>query len=47
MKRMIILKCVFNKVLNEVEEKYKTSVNNVSKESNVFPVTDLKFYLLV
>ena len=40
-------KWIFNKVLNEVEEKYKTSVNNVSEESKIFPVTDLKHYLLV
>ena len=40
-------KWVFNKVLNEIEEKYKTSVNNVCEESKVFPVTDLKYYLLV
>ena len=40
-------KRVINLVLNEVEEKYKTSVNNVSEESQVSPVTDLKFHLLV
>ena len=32
---------------NEVEEKHKTSVNNISEESKVFPVTDLKHHLLV
>ena len=34
-------------VLNEVEEKHKTSLNNVSEESKVFSVTDLKRHLLV
>ena len=33
--------------MNEVEEKHKTSVNNVSEESQVSPVTDLKRHLLV
>ena len=40
-------KWVINQVLNEVEEKYKTSVNNVSKESQVSSVTDLKRHLLI
>ena len=31
----------------EVEEKHKTSVNDVSKESQVSPVTDLKHHFLV
>ena len=48
MKRMITLNGLFiNLVLNEVEEKHKTSVNNVSKESRVSPVTDLKCHFLV
>ena len=38
---------VINQVLNEVEEKHKTSVNNISEESKVSPVTDLKRHLLV
>ena len=38
---------VINQVLKEVEGKYKTSVNNVSEEPQVFPVTDLKRHLLV
>ena len=33
--------------MNEVEEKHKTSVNNVSKAVGVSPVTDLKRHLLV
>ena len=33
--------------MNEVEEKHKSSVNNVSKESQVSPVTDPKHHLLV
>ena len=33
--------------MNEIEEKHKTSVNNVSKESQVSPVTDLKHHFLV
>ena len=40
-------KWVINQVLNEVEEKHKTNVNNVSEESKVSPVTDLKRHLLV
>ena len=40
-------KWVIHQVLNEVEEKHKTSVNDVSKESKVSPVTDLKLYLLI
>ena len=40
-------KWVIHQVLNEVEEKHKTSVNDVSKESKVSPVTDLKRYLLI
>ena len=40
-------KRVINQVLNEVEEKHKTSVNNVSKAVGVSPVTDLKRHLLV
>ena len=40
-------KWVINQVLNEVEEKHKTSVNDVSEESQVSPVTDLKRHLLV
>ena len=40
-------KWVINQVLNEVEEKHKISVNNVSEESQVSPVTDLKRHLLV
>ena len=40
-------KWVINQVLNEVEEKHKTSLNNVSEESKVFSVTDLKRHLLV
>ena len=39
-------KWVINQVLNEVEEKHKTNVN-VSAESQVSPVTDLKRHLLV
>ena len=34
-------------VLNEIKEKYKTNLNNVSRESQVSPVTDLKHQLLV
>ena len=37
---------VINQVLNEVEEKHKTSVNNVSEESKLSPVTDLKCHIL-
>ena len=33
--------------MNEVEEKHKTSVYNVSKEAQVSPVTNLKRHLLV
>ena len=33
--------------MNEVEEKHKTSVNNVSEEPQVSPVTDLKRHFLV
>ena len=40
-------KLVINQVLNEVEEKHKTNVNNVGEELKVFPVTDLKRHLLV
>ena len=40
-------KWIINQVLNEVEEKHKTSVNNVSEESQVSLVTVLKRYLLV
>ena len=40
-------KWVINQVLNEVEEKHKTNVNNVSEKSQVSPVTDLKRHLLV
>ena len=40
-------KWIINQVLNEVEEKLKTSVNNVSEESKVSPETDLKQHLLV
>ena len=40
-------KQVINHVWNGVEEKYKTSVNNVSRESKVSLVTDLKCHLLV
>ena len=40
-------KWVLNQLLNEVEEKHKTSVNNVSKKSQVSAVTDLKRHLLV
>ena len=40
-------KWVINQVLYEIEEKHKTSVNNVSKESQVSPVTELKRHLLV
>ena len=32
--------------MNEVEEKHKTSVNNVSEESKLSPVTDLKCHIL-
>ena len=38
---------VINQVLNAVEEKHKTSVNNVSEESQVSPATDLKRHILV
>ena len=38
---------VINQVLNKVEEKHKTSVNNVSEESKVSPVTDLKHLLVL
>ena len=31
---------VIKQVLNEVKKKYKTSVNNVTVELQVFPVTD-------
>ena len=40
-------KQVINHVWNGVEEKYKTSVNNVSRESKVSLVADLKCLLLV
>ena len=40
-------KWVLNQLLNEVEEKHKTSLNNVSKKSQVSAVTDLKRHLLV
>ena len=40
-------KWVINQVLNEVEEKHHTSVNNISEEWQVSPVTDLKCHLLV
>ena len=40
-------KWVINQVLNEVEEKHKTSVNNIRKKSNVSPVADLKRHLLL
>ena len=40
-------KWVINQVLNKVAEKHKTSVNNVSEETQVSPVTDLKRHLLV
>ena len=33
--------------MKEVEEKHKTSVNNVSEESQASPVTDLNRHLLV
>ena len=33
--------------MNEAEEKHKTSVNNVSEESQVSPVSDLKRHFLV
>ena len=33
--------------MNEVEEKHKTNANNISTESEVSPVTDLKRNLLV
>ena len=33
--------------MNEVEEKHKTRVNNVTEESQISPVTDLKHHLLV
>ena len=33
--------------MNEVEEKHKNSVNNISVESKVSPVTDLKRHFLV
>ena len=33
--------------MNEVEEKHKTNANNVSEESKVSPVTDLKRHLLI
>ena len=36
---------VINQLLNEVEENHKTSVNNVSEERQVSPVTDLKLHL--
>ena len=41
------LNWVINQVLNEVEEKHKTSVNNVSEQSKFSPVTDLKRHFLV
>ena len=40
-------KWVLNQLLNEVEEKHKTSLNNVSKKSQVSAETDLKRHLLV
>ena len=40
-------KWVISQFLNEVEEKHKTSVNNVSEEPQVSRVTDLKRHLLV
>ena len=39
-------KWVTNQVLNVVEEKHKTSVNKVSEESQVSPVTNVKRHLL-
>ena len=33
--------------MNEFEEKHKTNVNNVSEESQVSPITDLKRHILV
>ena len=42
-----MLLLIQNQVLHEVEEKHKTSVNNVSKESKGSPVTDLKRHRLV
>ena len=47
MKRMITLSGLLIRFLNELEEKHKTIVKNVSKEPQVFPVTDLKCYLSV
>ena len=47
MKRMITLSGLLIMFLNELEEKHKTIVKNVSKEPQVSPVTDLKCYLLV
>ena len=38
-------KWVINQVLNEVEEKQKTIVNNTSEGSKDSPVTDLKRHL--
>ena len=40
-------KWVINQVLNKVAEEHKTSENNVSEETQVSPVTDLKCHLLV
>ena len=40
-------KWVINQVVNEVEEKHRNSVNNVSEESKFSPVTDLKRHFLV
>ena len=40
-------KWVINQVLHEVEEKHKTSVNNVNEELQVSPVTNLKPHVLV
>ena len=42
-----MLLLIQNQVLHEVEEKHKTSVNNVSEECKGSPVTDLKRHLLV
>ena len=40
-------KWVINQVLNEAEEKRKTSVINFCEKSQVSPITDLKRHLLV
>ena len=47
MKRMITLSGLLIMFLNELEEKHKTIVKNVSKEPQVSLVTDLKCYLSV